>query len=92
MNYNYFEIITALITPYKNNKIDYLSLKKIIEYQIENYDSYYGQGVEIDPGYIYVAKGGDIELFATILGDKSSVIKLYPITKEFAEMHKTLFE
>lgn len=34
--FNTFEIITALITPFKNNKIDYSSLKKIISYQIEN--------------------------------------------------------
>ncbi len=33
MKYNFFELITALITPYKNNKIDYKALKKIIIYQ-----------------------------------------------------------
>ena len=36
MKFNSFELITALITPFKNNKIDYLSLKKIITYQLEN--------------------------------------------------------
>lgn len=29
-------LITALITPFKNNQLDFASLEKIVNYQIDN--------------------------------------------------------
>ena len=32
----YNNLITALITPFENNQIDFVSIEKLINYQIEN--------------------------------------------------------
>ncbi|MBR5314987.1 MAG: hypothetical protein IKU45_06210, partial [Clostridia bacterium] len=63
-----------------------------IEYQEDNYDGYYGEGYDVDPGYVYVAKGKDIMALNEYFMGKSSATIISPISKEYSEIHKEVLQ
>ena len=97
---NYAELYNTIV---KNHRISAVEARNIyfssfgfipyfsIEFLEEEYYGYYGEGYSYDPGYVYVAKAGDILSLNDYLQGTSKTVRLYPLSKDYFNLILYLF-